>query len=267
MKTICITGATDGLGLAVATALSRPGQSLLIHGRNPEKLAAVRQGLLGLGAEVYAFQADLSDLSQVERMLEQIKQTQSGIDVLINNAGVYKTAGETGSLGIDVRLVVNTLAPFWITQSLLPQLAGGRVINLSSAAQAPLDFDGLCGRKQYSNQMQAYAESKLALTCWTLAMANLYSDKQIRFMAVNPGSLLATSMVREGFGVEGKDISGAVKLLVDMALSPKFADTGGRYFDNDIGSFASPHPDATNPVIQQQLLKLMAQQLWRHCQS
>ena len=66
-------------------------------------------------------------------------------------------------------------------------------------------------------------------------------------MAVNPGSLLGSRMVREGFGVSGKDIGIGANILVRMALEDEFESASGLYFDNDSGQFASPHPDSLDP--------------------
>lgn len=66
-------------------------------------------------------------------------------------------------------------------------------------------------------------------------------------MAVNPGSLLATKMVKEGFGVAGNDIGIGAEILIRAALSDEFASASGRYFDNDSGRFAPPQAQAGDP--------------------
>ena len=82
--------------------------------------------------------------------------------------------------------------------------------------------------------------------------------KQTQFIPVNPGSLLATSMVKSGFGIEGKVIQKSVKLLADLAVSKDYEGESGRYFDNDIGTFGAPHPDAQNTIFQAELIKNLA---------
>lgn len=67
------------------------------------------------------------------------------------------------------------------------------------------------------------------------------------FIAVNPGSLLATKMVKEGFGMADHDISIGSDILTRLALEDEFATVSGQYLDNDSGQFVSPHPDALNP--------------------
>lgn len=238
-KTILITGATDGIGLETARALVALGHRVLVHGRSAEKVARVSE-MLG-GAPGYV--ADLSDLGAVVRLAEEVLAQQDALDVVINNAGVFKTSEARTKAGLDVRFVVNTLAPYLLTQRLLPLLGkAGRVVNLSSAAQAPVDLRGLRGEMPLAD-MEAYAQSKLAITMWTQAMAERLPDGPV-VVAVNPGSLLASKMVKDGFGVAGNDLGIGVDILVRAATAAEFADRSGAYFDNDSGRFALPQADA-----------------------
>lgn len=141
-----------------------------------------------------------------------------------------------------------------ITRELLPLLGViGRVINLSSAAKMPVDIEGLLGEVQYVKAMEAYAQSKLAITMWTYAMAQELGDTGPVLVAVNPGSLLASKMVKEGFGVSGADISIGAEILSKAALSDELSCATGKYFDNDSGDFSSHHPDVINREKQQAL--------------
>lgn len=256
-KTILITGSTDGLGLETAKMLASQGHHVLLHGRNSEKLADAEKAVSALtdGGTVESYLADLSRLADVEALAKVVAEKHDSIDVLINNAGIYKTPDPITQDGLDVRFVVNTIAPYLLTQKLLPLLgSSGRVINLSSAAQAPVDVDALAGKTRLDD-MSAYAQSKLAITMWSNSMALSLKDKGPVFIAVNPGSLLATKMVKEGFGMAGKDIHIGTDILIRAALSDEFATASGKYFDNDVESFASPHPDAldtqkSNRVVQ-----------------
>ena len=239
-KTILITGATDGIGLLTAKTLAAQGHTVLLHGRSAEKLEAAAQEV---GGTPERFRADLSRLDEVGALAEEIQSRHDRIDVLINNAGVLKTPQAQTPEGFDIRFVVNTLAPYLLAQRLLPIIPkDGRVVNLSSAAQAPVDVEALRGRHALDH-MAAYAQSKLAITIWTQEMASAHPDGPA-FIAVNPGSLLASKMVKEGFGVAGNDLSIGADILGRAALSDEFTDASGRYFDNDSGRFAQPHPAA-----------------------
>lgn len=250
-KTILLTGATDGIGLETAKKLIVAGHHLLLHGRNPDKLAAVQGELAALDpdARLETYVADLSNLAEVEALAEAIAQQHEHLDVVINNAGIFRTSETLTPAGLDVRFVVNTLAPYLLTQKLSPLLdQTSRVVNLSSAAQAPVDLQALAGRSRLE-AMAAYSQSKLALTMWSFYLANQYQQRSPHgpmVVAVNPGSLLASKMVKEGFGVAGNDLSIGADILVRAALSAEFADANGKYFDNDAGRFNTPHTDALN---------------------
>ncbi|WP_027257914.1 SDR family NAD(P)-dependent oxidoreductase [Leisingera aquimarina] len=239
-KTILITGSTDGIGLLTAQTLAAEGHTILLHGRNAAKLEAAAKTVAGT-TEQYI--ADLSNLPDVHALAESIRAKHSQIDVIINNAGILKAPNTMTKDGYDIRFVVNTFAPYALTRDLLPILAKeGRVVNLSSAAQAPVDLEALLGRKKLDD-MGAYAQSKLAITIWSREMAKELPEGPV-IVAVNPGSLLASKMVQEGFGIAGNDLSIGVKILREAALGASFADASGKYFDNDSGQFAQPHAAA-----------------------
>ncbi|MCB1951345.1 SDR family NAD(P)-dependent oxidoreductase [Denitromonas sp.] len=245
-KTILITGSTDGIGLATANMLVAQGHTVLLHGRNPAKLAAAEKALSALpgAGRIESYVADLSRMSEVVALAAAVAKQHRALDVLINNAGILRSPGPRTPDGLDVRFAVNTLAPWLLTQSLLPLLgADARVVNLSSAAQAPVDLDALAGRGQLAD-MSAYSQSKLALTMWSRHMALARKATGPMIVAVNPGSLLASKMVKEGFGIAGSDIRIGADILARAALADEFAAANGLYFDNDGGQFASPHADA-----------------------
>ena len=244
IKTILITGGTDGIGKLAARKLVRDGHQVYIHGRNEAKLRAVVAELRTASdtAQVDGFVADFSDLDAVRAMAERVREQLPRLDVLINNAGVYKTNSATTEDGLDARFVVNFLAPYLLTQELLPLLEAGRrprVINLSSAAQAPVSLPALAGETRLDTQA-AYAQSKLALTAWSRYLAE--TTPKVTVIAVNPGSLLNTRMVREGFGFHQAPADKGADILYDLATAEIHDDASGRYFDNDIGRFGKAHP-------------------------
>lgn len=243
-ETILITGATDGIGLETAKMLVKQGHHVLLHGRSRQKLDNVTAELSALGS-VESYIADLSDLQAVKSLAKGITEKHKSLDVLINNAGVLKAPNAIIADGLDVRFAVNTIAPYLLTRELLSLLGnGGRVINLSSAAQAPVNLDTLASKGGDLDAMNAYSQSKLAITMWSITMADSLGSDGPMIVAINPGSLLGSKMVKEGFGMEGKDIGIGADILVRAALSDEFADASGKYFDNDSGQFANPHSDA-----------------------
>lgn len=239
-KTILITGSTDGIGLLTAKKLALEGHRILLHGRNQGKLDAV---VAEVGGEAESYIADLSRMADVNAMADAVMQNHTQLDVLINNAGILKAPNPRTADGIDIRFMVNTFAPYALTRRLLPIIPKeGRIINLSSAAQAPVDLEAMAGGVDL-DEMNAYSQSKLAITIWSRELAKKFSDGPV-VVAVNPGSLLASKMVKEGFGIAGNDLQIGVRILCQAALDKTFADASGKYFDNDSGSFAQPNPAA-----------------------
>ncbi|SNX50930.1 hypothetical protein VTH8203_04606 [Vibrio thalassae] len=156
-----------------------------------------------------------------------------------------------------MRFVVNTIAPYQLTQALLPMLgATGRVVNLSSAAQASVNLDALQGLRQ-PNDSDAYAQSKLALTMWSGALGMQYAQPGPMIVAVNPKSFLGSKMVKDAYCVAGNDLALGADILIRAALSEEFSHAHGLYFDNDLESLASPHPDALNEAKVEQVVAVI----------
>lgn len=249
-KTILITGSTAGIGLETARALVSLGHHVSVHGRSAAKTEAVAEELAAApgNGTVDHYIADLSRMSDVESLAEGVRGDHAKLDVLINNAGVYNASQTRTQSGLDVRFAVNTIAPFLLTHRLWDRLDGSaRVVNLSSAAQAPVDLQALSGNTPVSDSA-AYAQSKLAITMWSRSLGLAQGEDGPLVVSVNPGSLLGTKMVREAFGMAGKDVGIGVDILRRSALSDEFAAASGQYFDNDSGRFTAPHPDALDPI-------------------
>ena len=258
-KTILVTGSTDGIGLETARMLVSRGQHVLLHGRNQSKLEEAEKTLSALpgGGRVESYVADLSRMADVEALAKAVAEKHAKLDVLINNAGVYNAPDPVTQDGLDVRFAVNTIAPYLMTQRLLPLFGtSGRVVNLSSAAQSPVDPKALAGQVSLSDGA-AYAQSKLALTMWSRSLSLSLKGHGPAIIAVNPGSMLGSKMVKQAFGVAGRDIRIGAEILSRAALADEFAAASGQYFDNDSGQFASPHPDALDPRKSQEIVRVI----------
>lgn len=256
MKTILITGATDGIGLETAKLFAKEGHTLLLHGRNPEKLEKVKNELLKTNLNIKTFVADLSVLANTKSLAQEILGVNDKIDVIINNAGVFVANQTTTSDGLDLRFAVNTISPYLLTKMLLPVLSNnGRIVNLSSAAQTNVDFLAMKTGSKLSHDM-AYAQSKLAITMWSMELAEELGDKAV-VVAVNPKSFLGSKMVKTAYGRQGYDLSIGANILYRAVLSAEFADKTGKYYDNDNEKFANPHPFAMNKQNRMKLVKTM----------
>ena len=244
-KTIIITGSTDGIGKLTALSLAKQGHTIYVHGRSEAKVSTVVSELkeASNNQNIKGLVADFSDLEAVSKLAEQIKTDIPKIDILINNAGIFKTKDVQNKNGLDIRMVVNYLAPYVLTNAILATIKNAeasRIINLSSAAQAPISEAVLIGKEQDSEN-STYAQSKLALTMWSFHLAK--QEPNMTVIAVNPGSLLNTKMAKEAYGQHWSPAEKGVDILYDLALSENHKNNSGKYFDNDKGAFGKAHND------------------------
>jgi NAD(P)-dependent dehydrogenase (short-subunit alcohol dehydrogenase family) len=189
-KTVVLTGASDGIGAAAARQLAASGHRLILVGRSVEKTRAVAADT---GAEW--FTADFTRLDDVRELATKIADAvgDGGIDVLANNAGgIFGDQTPTVD-GFEKTLQVNHLAPFLLTNLLLPQLRTGHaaVINTSSVAHrlfARLDIDDLDNRKNFSAN-RAYGDAKLANVLFTKSLHTKFHDEGLTSVAFHPGTV------------------------------------------------------------------------------
>lgn len=236
-KTVLVTGSTDGLGRALALELAAGGATVLLHGRDPVKgedtLHDIREST---GSDRLAFYlADLSSLSEVRRLAEQVLDDHDRLDVLVNNAGIGRGDGtrEVSADGYELRLAVMYLAPFLLTRLLEPLLAESapaRIVNVASAGQAPIDFDDLMLEREYDG-IQAYCQSKLALVMLTLDQAEALRDRDVTANCLHPGTFMPTKMVLDA-GIRPVDsLESGVDATMRLVSAPALADVTGLYFD------------------------------------
>lgn len=258
-KTVLLTGATDGIGLATAKKMAAAGHTLLLHGRSEAKLNQVKKTLVAhySNLPVWLYCANLAQPDEVLSMAKKIRHHHQQIDVLINNAGVHARPDDLNSQQLDPRYMVNTIAPFMLVRELRSQLhARSRVINVASAAQHPLQPQELTTESSQGDGV-VYAKSKLALIMWTYAQAMAFTPESPRYISVNPKSLLGSKMVKQAYGIDGADISIGADILLRAAFSDEFEQASGKYYDNDTEQFAMPHPDGTNLLKCSELLETL----------
>src|ERR1700680_2264849 len=170
-RVIFITGATDGLGTALAHRLAAEGATLIVHGRDQAKLDCTADGI----RDTYGInrprtvRAELAELAQVRRLAAEVQADTGRLDVFVSNAGIGPGNPDgrnrrTSVDGFELRFAVNYLAGVLLTSDLLPLLqasAPARVVNVSSIGQYPLEFGDLMLEHGYSGN-RAYGRSKLA---------------------------------------------------------------------------------------------------------
>jgi retinol dehydrogenase 12 len=241
-----VTGATGGLGSAIARGMAAQGMDLLLTTRRPE----VAQRLAGqIARESPASRVhvvptgDLAELRSVRDLARELG-LYPAVHVLVNNAGAVHSRPELSSDRIERTFALNVLAPFLLTSLLaerLVQSAPARVINVSSAAhlRQRLDWEHLADGTGY-RAFRAYGRSKLALLLLTHAFSRRFAGHGVTVNALHPG------VVRTGFGANNSGGMGrliayfipwvgisptrAARTAVYLGTSPEVAQTTGEYF-------------------------------------
>ncbi len=268
-RTIVITGATDGLGKALASELAPGAGRLILHGRDEQKGRALLEELRPRSTgELEWRRADLSSLDEVRDLADSLLD-EDRIDVLVNNAGIGTTAEgaaergdgdrEESGDGYELRFAVNYLAPFLLTRMLLPLIersAPARIVNVTSAGQAPIDFDDVMLERRY-NGIQAYGQSKVALVMLTFDLAEELESSGVTANCLHPGTFMPTNMVRRA-GVEPvTPLEDGVKATMRLIASPELDGVNGHYFNGT--SESAPHPQAEDPEARRRLRELSAE--------
>jgi NAD(P)-dependent dehydrogenase (short-subunit alcohol dehydrogenase family) len=250
-QVVLVTGSTGGLGRALAMELAGRGARVLIHGRDAAKAETVRRemGAATDSDRLVVYVADLSSLAQVRRFADQVLGEQERLDVLVNNAGLGTGRGgggrrELSEDGYELRFAVNYLAAFLLTRLLTPLLvrsAPARIVNVSSAGQAPIDFGDVMLERAYSGA-KAYMQSKLALAMLTFDQAEELRDRGVTANCLHPGTFMPTKMVLES-GVSPVDsLESGVEATMRLIADPELDGVTGAYFNRT--REASAHPQA-----------------------
>jgi retinol dehydrogenase-12 len=243
-KTIVVTGATSGIGLAAARQLARAGAAVIGIGRSEERCRACEQELRVLhpAGKATCLRADLSLQSEVLLAAEKVRESLAALgseklDGLLNNAGGFAFRLTLTPEGFERSWALNHLAPFLLTRELLPLLQAApaaRIVTVSSGShyRSRLDWDDLQSRRSY-NGLRAYGRSKLANVLFTLELnRRLGEHSGVQAFAADPG------LVNTGIGTKGtpafvgwawrlwsahgktpaESAAGIVRLLLDPAV-------------------------------------------------
>ncbi len=196
-STALVTGATSGIGRAVAVSLAQRGAHVIVHGRDADRGDAVVAAIRAEGGEADFLAGDLGDADEVRKLARRAVDLGDGhVDVLVNNAGIFP-AGPTAATDagdIDSAFAVNVRAPFLLVAELAPAMAErghGAVVNvLTMVARF-----GVAG-------MALYGASKAALTLLTKSWAAEFGPSGVRFNAVSPGPTRTEGTAKFGPGLD-----------------------------------------------------------------
>lgn len=282
-RTVVITGATSGIGLAGSRLLLQTGYSVIGIGRSTERCQRQEQELhqLAAGGAVKFVCGDLSLQSDVVRLAQAVRLTLgdwgcAALDVLINNAATVPFWQTLTPEGFDMQWAVNHLAPFLLTLELLPLLKAapaGRVVTVSSGSHyhTKLNWDDIQLRRQY-NPLRAYNQTKLANVLFTLELdRRLRKDSRARAFAADPGlvnteiGLKSNSFVarwawnlrRRGGITAEKSAQG----IVYLATEPSIQQANDLYWQH--GRPKTPSSYALNAEVAGQLWRLSSQMCGR----
>lgn len=248
-RIVLITGATDGLGRALAHRLAADGDTtLLLHGRDQRKLDAVADEIQSGGQggptatatapRPLTFRADLADLAQVRSLAAAVRSATDRLTVLVNNAGIGggEPDGRDRRLskdGYELRFAVNYLSGFLLTQELLPLLrasAPARVVNVASLGQQEIDFDDVMLEHEYDG-LRAYCQSKLAQISSTIELAERIPPSEVTFNSLHPATYMPTKMVLQELGHSVDSLETGVEATRRLIVDPNLAGVTGRFYD------------------------------------
>jgi NAD(P)-dependent dehydrogenase (short-subunit alcohol dehydrogenase family) len=263
-----ITGANRGIGLWVARGLIERGYRVLLLCRDADRgaaaLAWLRQHCPCPVAPPQLYQADLAEQAEVRRVAARLCQEHAQLDLLVNNAGCLLRRRELTTAGVERMLAVNYLAPFLLTQELLPLLQAApraRIVNIGSASadRARLSLAGL---QQSPTMLQTYAQTKAALLIYTAEQARRLAKTPIVVNCAHPG-VVATDIGQVGGSIGAfwwalrpflLAPKRAAARLMPLLTAPAWGDASGCYVKR--GKATRPHPQMADRALAHELWEL-----------
>ena len=230
-RVVLVTGSTSGLGREVALRLGGDGWHVIVHGRSVERGEEVTGEIRAAGGSARFYRADFTRLEEVRTLAADILRDYDRLDVLVNNAGFGSAPNErlVSDDGHEFRFQVNYLAPFLLTHELLPLLRSStpsRIVNVSSLAQSPIDFDDVMIERDFSGG-RAYGQSKLAQIMHTFDLHAEVGDEGILVSALHPATYMDTGMVRRAGVTPRATVDEGAEAVLQLVLEDV---EGGQFF-------------------------------------
>lgn len=240
-KVVMVTGASAGMGKEISLGLARLGANLVMVSRDRDRGEAARadvQEKTGNG-DVELLVADLSSQQAIRQLVREFETRHHRLHVLVNNAGMSLPRRQETVDGLEMVFATNHLAPFLLTNLLLPVLRAGapaRVVTVSSGAQAmgKVDFDDLQSRRSYS-EIRVYNQTKLANLLFSYELARRTAGTGVTANALEPGFVKTNLKVPFPFSIfsfmRGAAVDGA-KPSIFLASSPSVEGVSGKFFSS-----------------------------------
>jgi len=264
---VCVvTGATRGLGLALAGELARAGgQVVMVCRPGPGAESALRQvRATASGASAQLVLADLSQQASIREAVAQLVADHPRINLLVNNAAVYTGTRSSTVDGLETMFATNHLGPFLLTNLLLDALKAGapsRVLTITAPSTSKLDFDDLQGEKSFS-ALGAFGRSKMANLLFTYELSRRLDGTGVSANAVHPG-LMRTELMRQSpallrgmLSLMSASPQKAAKSVSRLGLGPDATDLNGQFFKGTKLSRSAPY--SLDPAVQARLWQLSA---------
>ncbi len=266
---ICVvTGPTSGIGKETARGLARLGAHVVLACRDAAKGAAVQEEVAAAvhHASLEVRTVDLAVPDSIRRFAAEFQRGHSRLDILINNAGILSFRRRLTPQGVESQFAVNVLAPFLLTNLLLPTLkasAPSRVINVGSATHysGRVEFDNLQGERRY-RFVRAYSNTKLELLLLSYELARRLDGTGVTVNCVHPGGIRTNLYDGLPFAFRfvkvfmQDPVTGAAPVL-RLASDPSLETVSGRYYDRLTEARSSTESYDAG----------LAQRLWSTCEA
>jgi NAD(P)-dependent dehydrogenase (short-subunit alcohol dehydrogenase family) len=260
-KVCLITGANGSLGKATAVALAQLGATVILACRNKVRADKVKADVISAtkNSAVELILVDLSSQESIRQMATTFIEKYNRLDVLINNAAIYKSQHEMTSEGLELMFATNHIGPFLLTNLLLDKLkasAPARVLVITAPSTTPLDFDNLQGEQRFSS-LQAFGVTKMCNLLYSYELARRLEGTGVTVNAVHPG-LMKSNLMREAplamrwlTQLASSAPTKAASSLVYFASAPEMAGVTGKFFKD--GKAIESNQYSHDQVIQHRL--------------